>query len=79
MTRYPNDPNLKLLLEVQDGNHPAAAELISSILDSGVINDAINKAKDLVSQGQHALKAVPYSGYVEALASLTETIVERKV
>ena len=77
--RYPNDPNLNLLLEVRDGNHPAAAKLISSILDSGVINDALNRAKDLVSQGQRALKAVPYSGYVEALSSLTETIVERKV
>jgi geranylgeranyl pyrophosphate synthase len=76
--KYPNDPNINLLLEVKDGNHPAATSLIASIQDSGVLDDAIDQARDLISDGQRAIKHVPYSAYTEALSSLADSVVERK-
>ena len=78
VNQYPNDPDLKLLLEVQDGKHPAAKSLIASIQDSGVLDEAIDQARDLISNGQHALERVPYSAYTEALSSLADSVVDRK-
>jgi geranylgeranyl pyrophosphate synthase len=75
--RYPNDPNLNLLFEVQDGNHPAAERVITAIRASTVIDEALAEARDMVNRGQRALEAVPYSPYTEALSSLANTIVER--
>jgi geranylgeranyl pyrophosphate synthase len=76
--QYPNDPNFKLLLDVQDGNHPAAAGLIGSIRASGVIAEALEEARELVANGQRALKDLPNPEYVDSLASLADGIIERK-
>jgi geranylgeranyl pyrophosphate synthase len=76
--QYPDDPNFKLLLDAQDGNHPAAAGLIGSIRASGVIAEALEEARELVLKGQRALKSLPKTDYGEALSSLADGIVERK-
>jgi geranylgeranyl pyrophosphate synthase len=75
--RYPQDPDLKLLLKVQDGNHPAVGRLINSIRRSGIIDDALGEAKELVSRGQLALTELPQSQFTEALYSMGNTVVER--
>jgi geranylgeranyl pyrophosphate synthase len=75
--RYPNDPDLELILESQDGSHPAIENLIIAIQSSAVTNQALDEAKDLISLGQQALLDMPYSPYTEALSSLGNHIVER--
>jgi geranylgeranyl pyrophosphate synthase len=75
--RYPRDPNINLILRIQDGNHPAVARLITSIRDSGVIDEAMEEAKDLVSRGQQALIHAPQSRFTAALSSLGNTVVNR--
>ena len=76
--QYPDDPNFKLLLETQDGNHSAAAGLIDSIRTSSVVKEALDEARELVAEGQRALKSLHETDYGEALSSLAEGIVERK-
>lgn len=77
--RYPNDPNLKLLMDLQQRNHPAADNFIASIQDSTFIDEAMAEAKDLVSQGQNELEDVRYSQYTQALSSIANRIVDRSV
>lgn len=74
----PDDPNLNVLLKIQDGNHPAAANLIASIRESTVIDQAMAEAKELVYLGKQALEEVPYSRYTKALSSIANTVVDRK-
>lgn len=76
--QYPNDPDFYSLLEHQDGNHPAAGRLIASIRDSGAIDEAVNEARGLISQGQQALETLQLSAYTEALTALADSAVERK-
>lgn len=76
--QYPNDPDFYSLLEHQDGNHPAAVRLIASIRDSGAIDEAVNEARGLISQGQQALETLQLSAYTEALTALADSAVERK-
>jgi geranylgeranyl pyrophosphate synthase len=75
--RYPEDPDLNLLLKIQDGNHPAVTRLIKSIRSSGVIDESLDDARELVARGQQALSAVPQSEFTEALSALGNTVVER--
>jgi geranylgeranyl pyrophosphate synthase len=77
--QHPNDPDFKQLLEVQEGESPAATNLANTIRDSDAIDQALSEARDLVSQGQRALRDVPHSPYTDALASIADTIVNRKV
>jgi len=75
--RYPQDPDLKLLRQIQDGNHPAVGRLINSIRRSGIIDDALGEARELVSRGQIAIRELPQSQFTEALYSMGNTVVER--
>lgn len=75
--QYPNDPDFNLLLEVQDGNHPAADRLITSIKSSSVIDDAMEEARIMVARGQRALEGIPHSPYLEALSSISNSVVNR--
>jgi geranylgeranyl pyrophosphate synthase len=75
--QYPNDPDFNLLLDVQDANQPAADRLITSIKSSGVIDDALDEAKNMVSHGQRALEDLPNSRYTEALSSIAKSAVNR--
>jgi geranylgeranyl pyrophosphate synthase len=75
--QYPNDPDLNLLLEVQDADHPAVDRLITSLIASGAIEDALDEARTMVSHGQHALEGIPHSPYVEALLSIGKSAVDR--
>ncbi len=77
--RYPDDPDYLALLKTQDGNHPAASRLIESIRRSSVIDDALAEARDLAGEAQLALKDVSYSRYVDALSSIADMIINRKV
>ena len=74
---YPNDPDLRVVIESQDGDHPAIDKLISKIQASGAADQALHEAKNLVSIGQQALDEVPYSAYVEALSSLGTSMINR--
>jgi heptaprenyl diphosphate synthase len=76
--RYAHEPDLKSLLEAQDGDHPAIERLIASIRHCGVIDEAMDEARELVAQGKRALQDLPYSAYRAALSSLADTIVERQ-
>lgn len=75
--QYPNDPDLNLLLEVQEANHPAVDRLITSINASGAIDGALDEARIMISRGQRALEGFPYSRYVEALSSIGNLAVNR--
>lgn len=77
--RFPDDPNLNLLLKVQEDEHPAVENLIKSIEGSGVIEDTLAEARDFIARGQHALQEFPYSPYTEALKSMGDMVVERGV
>lgn len=76
-SQHPNDPDLNLILELRDADHPSAGKLISSIQESGVIEEAMAEARELISRGQEALEVLPYSAYKEALSSIANTIVNR--
>lgn len=78
LERRPGDPDFRLLLETQDGDHPAARRLIDAIRDTGVLEEAMDEARKLVAQGKQALDVLPYSEYTEALFSVADGIVERK-
>ena len=75
--QHPNDPDLNLLLEVQDTNDPAVDRLITSINTSGAIDGALEEARIMISHGQHALEDIPYSRYTEALSSIAKSAVNR--
>lgn len=75
--QFPNDTDLKLILESQDGRNPAIENLITSIGSSAVTDQALDEANGLISLGQQALLDMPYSPYTEALSSLGTHIVER--
>lgn len=77
--RYPDDPNLNLLQDIRQRDHPAADNLITSIRDSTVIEEAMVEAKELVSHAQDALENVRYTQYTQALLSIANRIVERNV
>lgn len=77
--RYPNDPDLKLLMDSQQSDHPAAENLITSIRNSTVIDEATNEAKELISRGQGALEEVGYSQYTQTLSSVANSIVNRNI
>jgi geranylgeranyl pyrophosphate synthase len=76
-SQHPDDPDMKLVLELQDGDHPAAGNLIASIQESGVIEAAMAEAKELVSRAQEALEGLPYTAFRGALSSIANTIVNR--
>ncbi len=75
--QYPNDPDLNLLLEVQDADQPAIDRLITSIKTSGALEDALDEARIMVSNGQRALESIPHSTYMEALSSIGRSAVDR--
>jgi geranylgeranyl pyrophosphate synthase len=77
--RYPDDPNLRTLLEVQDENHSAAENLIASIQTSGFIEEAMGEARSLVSRAKLALQETPQSEYTNALLSIADRIVDRNL
>jgi geranylgeranyl pyrophosphate synthase len=77
--RYPDDSTLHLLLKDQEKNHPAVEHAISSIRDSGVIEEAVAEARQLISRGQRALEDLPISKYTEGLVSLGNAVVDRAV
>jgi geranylgeranyl pyrophosphate synthase len=75
--QYPDDQLFSFIQESQNGNHPAIDELISDIRNSGVTDQALAEAADLIARGQQALIDVPYSPYIDALSSLGDTVVSR--
>ena len=75
--KFPNDPDLRMIIESQDGNHPAIEQLISKIQGSGAADQALDEAKNLASIGQQALGEVPHSAYVESLTSLATRMIDR--
>lgn len=77
--RYPDDPDLRTLLKAKDENHSAAENLIASIQASGLIEEALAEARSLVSRAKLALQGAPHSEYTNALLSIADRIVERKV
>jgi geranylgeranyl pyrophosphate synthase len=75
--KYPNDPDLNQLLEILRADQPAIDRLITSIKASGVIDEALDEARILVSRGHLALEGIPHSRYVEALSSIGKSAVDR--
>ena len=77
--KTPEDPNISILLGKQDGDHHAAASLISSILESSAVEDAMEEAKGLAEEGKHVLNSVPDSEYKEGLSAIADTVITRTV
>jgi geranylgeranyl pyrophosphate synthase len=75
--RYPEDPNFKLLHDLQDGKHPSVESLINSIRDSEAIDQALAEAAVFITRGKRALNNLPYSPYTDALSSLAGTVIQR--
>jgi geranylgeranyl pyrophosphate synthase len=75
--RYPEDPNLQLIHELQDGKHPSVENLITSIRNSEATDLALAEAENFITRGKQALNILPYSPYTDALSSLAGTIINR--
>jgi len=74
---FPDDPNLKAIQGKNNGGQDAVSRLIQSVIDTGMIHEAVNEAKTLVLIGVKSLSDLPYSEFTAALADIAELVVER--
>lgn len=75
--KYPEDLDLRVILENKNGKQGAVSRLIQSIIDAGMIDEAVDEAKTLVSTGCDSLSELPYSEYTTALSDIADLVVAR--
>jgi geranylgeranyl pyrophosphate synthase len=76
---HPDDPDLRLLLSVKNGEHPAVDAVVEKVRRSPSTLSALEEARGYVEQARAALEPLPQSIYTQALSDLALTVVDRAI
>lgn len=76
---HPEDPDMKALLNGNTKDRRTIPRVVAAVCESGVVSEALQKAREFVGRGQLALKKIPDSAYVAALSALANYIVARSL
>jgi geranylgeranyl pyrophosphate synthase len=73
----PDDPYLDQVLCGKNFNNEEINQLVASILESGAVESATNKAKEFVDEALDALNELPYAPERKSLENLSMYIIDR--
>jgi geranylgeranyl pyrophosphate synthase len=76
---YPDDPNMKALLNGRVEDEDIIAQVVTAVAESSAIDRAMHEARELVTKGRLALRALPDSVYLDTLTQLAQYIVDRRI
>jgi geranylgeranyl pyrophosphate synthase len=76
---YPDDADMKMVLEEGDDEDGRIERLVTAIRKSGAIAAALNEASEYIERGLHALNGMPESKERLALEKMATYVVDRQV
>lgn len=76
---YPNDPDMRMLLNGGSKDQALISRVLASVRSLGATDQALSEAREFASRAQSALHRLPQSIYVRALESIAQYVVDRPI
>lgn len=76
---YPEDPDMKVVVENRIVSEESIVKVVEAIRASGAIHSSLEEAKEFVDRGLEALSSLPDSEERQALESLAKFVVNRQI